>query len=146
MSLDGACSSCDSVTLCQQFWDSSSVLSLSGQSTLCRQGAPMSGVQTCLLAEDEGPKQGLSLKMCCLCSPRTHLRRLVPKGPRTQDGSLTFSVSQRQPRRTPLLFRGRCPDICSPKQGSVPEAVSLLPVPEAVSLLQSALSPAQTGL
>ena len=30
--------------------------------------------------------------------------------------------------------------------GSVPEAVLLLPVPEAVSLLQSVLSPVQTGL
>ena len=34
----------------------------------CREGAQISGIQTCILAEDEGLKQGLSQKMCCLCS------------------------------------------------------------------------------
>ena len=47
------------------------------------------------------------------------------------------------------------PGCLEPKIGPVPEAVSLLlvpeavlllPIPEAVLLLQSALSPAQTGL
>jgi hypothetical protein len=37
LSLIGACSSCDSVSLCQHSWESNSHLSPSGQSTLCRQ-------------------------------------------------------------------------------------------------------------
>jgi hypothetical protein len=49
----------------------------------------MSGIQTHLLAVDEGMKQGLSQKMCCLCSLCAHLCRLVPEGPETQHGSLT---------------------------------------------------------
>jgi hypothetical protein len=62
----------------------------------CREGAQISGIWTCLLTEDEGPKQGLSQKLChfCLsqklcsfCSLHSHLRKLVSEGPRTQDGS-----------------------------------------------------------
>jgi len=34
-----------------------------GKLSSCREGAQISGVQTCLLAEDEGPKQGLSQKL-----------------------------------------------------------------------------------
>jgi hypothetical protein len=43
LSLIGVCSSCDSVSLCQQTWESSSLLSLSGQSTLCRQALLLQG-------------------------------------------------------------------------------------------------------
>jgi hypothetical protein len=71
----------------------------------------------CLLSEDEGLKQGLSLKMCCLCSLCTHLHRLFPELPGTQDGSLTCSGSQSPPRWPPLLWQGRCPDVCSPEWG-----------------------------
>jgi hypothetical protein len=102
------------------------------------------------------PKLSLSQKLCCFClsqklchfcSPIAHptcslrasLCRLVSKGPESQDVSLTCSGSQSPTRQTPLLCLGRCPDVWSPslKEGSVPEAVSLL---------QSALSPVQTGL
>ena len=55
--------------------------SLSGQSTLCKQDAPRSGFQTCLLAEDEARKEGLSQKMRCLCSPRVLLHRLLSERP-----------------------------------------------------------------
>jgi hypothetical protein len=34
-----------------------------GKLSSCREGAQISGVQTFLLAEDEGPKQGLSQKL-----------------------------------------------------------------------------------
>ena len=88
-----------------------------GKLSSCREGTQKSGVQTCLLAEDEGPKQGLFQKMCCLCSPHSHLRRLVSEGPRAQDGSLTCSSNQSPPRQTPLLWRGRCLDVWSPKWG-----------------------------
>jgi hypothetical protein len=48
-----------------------------GKLSSCREGAQISGVQTCLLAEDEGLKQGLFLNLCSICSPHSHLRRLV---------------------------------------------------------------------
>ena len=118
----------------------------SGKLSSCREGAQRSGIQICLLAEDEVLKQCLFQKMCCLCSLCAHLHRLVSEGPRTQDGSLTCSRGQSPPMWLPLLWRGRCPDVCSLKKGSVPGAVLLLPVPEAVSLLQSTLSPVHTGL
>ena len=70
--------------------------------------------------------------MCCLCSLQAHLHRLVSEGPRTQDGFLTCSSSQSLPR---------CPDVWSPKWGSVPEAVLLLPVPEDGLLLLFSSSP-----
>jgi hypothetical protein len=89
---------------------------------------------------------GLSQKIGCLCGLCAHLHRQVSEGPKTQEGSLTCSGGQSPLRWSPLLRWGKCPDVWSPKQGSVPEAVSLLLVPEAVSLLQSALSPEQSGL
>jgi hypothetical protein len=90
------------------------------------------------------PKQGLSQKLCrfCLsqklchfCSPPSHLHRLFSEEPRRQDGSITCSEGrggQSPPGRPPLFWRGRCPDVRSPKHGFVPEAVWLL---------QSSLSP-----
>jgi hypothetical protein len=44
-----------------------SVLS-AGKLSSCREVVQRSDVQTCLLVEDECPKQGLSQKMCCLCA------------------------------------------------------------------------------
>jgi hypothetical protein len=110
-----------------------------GKVSSCREGAQISGVQTCLLAEDEGLKQGLSQKMCCLCCLHAHLHRLVSKGHGTQDGSLTYCGDQSPPGQTPLLWQGRC--LVKHETGSVTEAVSLLLVPEAVLLLQSAHLP-----
>jgi hypothetical protein len=37
-----------------------------GKLSSCIEGAQISGIRTCLLAEDEGPKQGLTQKLCCL--------------------------------------------------------------------------------
>ena len=53
----------------------------------CREAAQISGVQTCLLAEDDGPKQGLSQKLCRFYSPYSHFCRLVSEESRNQDGS-----------------------------------------------------------
>jgi hypothetical protein len=93
-----------------------------GKLSSCREGAQTylcspSDVQTYLLADDEVPKQGLSQKMCCLCSLHAHLHRLVSEGHGTQDGSLTCSGGQSPPGQIPLLWWGRCPDIWSPKWG-----------------------------
>ena len=41
---------------------------------------------------------------------------------------------------------GKVPGCLEPEMGSVPEAVLLLPVPEALMLMWSTLSPVQTGL
>jgi hypothetical protein len=79
----------------------------------CGESAQRSGFQTCLLAEDEGPKQGLSQKMCFLCSLCIHLHRLVSKGPGTQDGLLSCSGGQSPHRRPLLLWWRRCPDVWS---------------------------------
>jgi hypothetical protein len=57
-----------------------------GKLSSCREGAQRSGVQTCLLAEDEGLKQGLS-QMCCLFNLWAHLHRQISEGSSTQDGS-----------------------------------------------------------
>ena len=118
MYLVGACSSSDSVSLSQQTWEKSFLLSPSvrvlsaGKLSSCREGVQRSGIQTCLLAEDEDPKQGLSQKMCCLCSLHTHLYRLVSEGPGTHYGSLTCSGAQ-----SPHRWQGRCPDVWSLKWG-----------------------------
>jgi hypothetical protein len=119
----GGCSSCDSVSLCQQSWASSTLLSLSGQSTLCRQallfreGAQSSGIQTCLLAEDEGQKQDLSQKMCCFCSLCANLHRQVSEGPGTKVAPSPAPAGRALSRQTPLLCQGRCPDVWSSKLG-----------------------------
>jgi hypothetical protein len=88
-----------------------------GKLISCREGAQISGVHTCFLADDEGLKQGLAQKMCCLCSLHAHLHSLVSEGHGTQDGSLTRSGGQRPPRQTTLIWRGKCPDVWSLKRG-----------------------------
>jgi hypothetical protein len=88
-----------------------------GKLSSCWECVKRTGVQICLLSEDEGPKQGLSQKMSCLCILLAHLHRLVSEGSKTQDGSLTCSVGQNPPGLPPLLWWERCPDVWSPKWG-----------------------------
>jgi hypothetical protein len=83
----------------------------------CMEDAQIYSVQTYLLADNEGPKQGLSQKICCLCSLQAHLHRLVSEGHRKKDGPLTCSGGQSAPRLTLLLWRGRCPDVWNLKHG-----------------------------
>ena len=52
-----------------------------------REGVQIPGVQTSLLAEDEGPKEGLSQKLCSFCCQHCHLHSLVPEKFWTRDGS-----------------------------------------------------------
>jgi hypothetical protein len=65
-----------------------------GKLSSCREGAQISGVRTCLLAEDEGLEQGLSQKLCffylsqklcSFCILYSFLCRLVSEGSGTQD-------------------------------------------------------------
>jgi hypothetical protein len=53
----------------------------------CREGAQISGIWTCLLAEDKGLKQGLSHNLCSFCSSHSQLCRLLLVGSGNQDGS-----------------------------------------------------------
>ena len=111
-----------------------------GKLSSCREGAQIiSGIQTCLLPEDEGLKQSLSQEMCrfCLshqlcsfCSPHSHLCRLVSEVSGTKDVSPPALAGLSQAETSPLM--GKVPGCLEPEKGSVPEAVSLLPVPETV--------------
>jgi hypothetical protein len=72
LSLVRDCSFGDSFSLYQQTWQTSSLLLVpvvkalsAGNLSSYREGAQISGIQTSLLAEDEGPKQDLSQKLCC---------------------------------------------------------------------------------
>jgi hypothetical protein len=104
-----------------------------GKFSSCREGAQISGFQTCPLVEDEGAKQGLTQKLCSFCSLYSHLRRLVTEGSGIQDASSTCS-GRALPADTSLLAE-KVPGCLEPEMGSVPEDVSLVPVPEAVLLL-----------
>jgi hypothetical protein len=97
----------------------------------CREGAQISGIRTCLLAEVEGPKLGLSQKLCCFClyqklcsfcSLHSYLHKLVSEGSGTQDGSpRCFEAEPPRAGCTPLLWWGRCPDVWRPKWGLPPK-------------------------
>jgi hypothetical protein len=50
----------------------------------------VSGVQISFLAEDKGPRWGLSQELCCFCSLRALLCRLVSEGPGIQDHHFNF--------------------------------------------------------
>ena len=148
MSLARACSSCDSVSLCQQTWESSSLLSLSvrvliaGKLSSCREDAQISVIETCLLAEDDGLKQGLSQKLCwfCLsqrlcsfCIQHSHLHRVVSEISWTRDDSPSCSGKALIIGEDTSSLAGKVPICLEPKTGSAPEAVWLLPVPETIS-------------
>lgn len=143
MSLVRACSACDSVSLYQQTWLSSSLLSFSGQSTLCRQALLLQGRCTGIWRLDlspgrrEGPKQVLSQKLCSLCSPHSHLHRLVSEGSRNQDGSPRCSGKALPGMVGTFPQAGKVPGCLEPETRCAPEVVWLLPVPEVVSFCSS---------
>jgi hypothetical protein len=136
LSLVEACSSCDSVSLCQQSWESNSHLTSSGQSTVCRQALPLQGRCTGIWHSDLPPGWRWMLKTgpvseavllrpvteaVSFCSPHSHLHRLVSVGSGNQDGSPRCFCKPLQGRAdtsplagwTPLLWQGRCLDVWS---------------------------------
>jgi hypothetical protein len=107
----------------------------------CREGAQISGNQTCLLARAEGLKQGLSQKLCCFglsqklcsfCSGQSYLHRLVSERSQTRDGSPRCSGKAFPGREDASPLARKMPRCLEPKTGYASEAVLLLPVPEAV--------------
>jgi hypothetical protein len=105
-----------------------------GKLSSCREGGQISGVRTCLLAEDEVLKQVLSQNLCSFCSPHSHLGQVVSAGSGNQDGSPTCCGKALLSGADICPLAGKVPGCLEPKTGPVPEALCLLPVPEAVSL------------
>jgi hypothetical protein len=112
-----------------------------GKLSSYREGAQISGVQTSLLVEDEGPKQDLSQRLCCFGLSQKLLVSVVHTltcadyfrwSPGTK---MTPEDAEGQPTwvgQTPFLFRkmARC---LEPDKGAALEPLWLPPVPEAVS-------------
>jgi hypothetical protein len=92
-----------------------------GKLSPCREGAQISGVWTCLLAEDETPKQCLSQKVCSFCSLHSYLCRLVSEGSVTQDATPGAPAEPSWADTSPLA--GKVPGCLEPEKGSFPEAV-----------------------
>ena len=116
MSLVRACSSSDSVSLYQQIWETRSLLSLSGLSTLCRQAFLLQGRCTEIWPSDLPPGRRLKPETgpvpeaVSFFSPHSHLCKLVSGGSRNQDSPPGAPAKPSQVGRTPLLWQGRCPD------------------------------------
>jgi hypothetical protein len=103
------------------------------QLSSCRAGGQISGTWTCILAEDEGPKLGLSQNLCSFCSPNSHLCRLVLVGSGNQDGSPRCCGKAFLCGVDTSALAGKVPGCLEPEMGSASEGLWLLPVPEAVS-------------
>jgi hypothetical protein len=84
-------------------------------------------------AEDEGLKLGLSQKLCSFCSRHSHLCRLVSEGSGNQDNSPRCSDKGLPGGVDTSPLAEKVPGCLEPETGSAPQAVSLLPGPEAVS-------------
>ena len=91
------------------------------------EGVQISGIRTCLLAENEGLKQVLSQKLCHFClsqklcsfsSRHSDLHSLVSERSQTRDGSPGGADT------SPMA--GMVPGCLEPETGSSPEAVWLL--------------------
>jgi hypothetical protein len=98
-----------------------------GKLSSCREGAPTSGIRTCLLAEEEGLKQGLSQKLLV-----SHLCRLFSEGSGNQDGSPRCSGKALLCGAGTSPLAGKVPRCLELETGSASEPLWLLPVPEAV--------------
>ena len=68
-----------------------------------------------------------------LCSPHSHLHRLVSEGSGNQDGYPWCSGKSLPGRADTSPLAGKVPKCLKPEKGAASEALWLLPVPEAVS-------------
>ena len=92
----------------------------------CREGAQISGLWTCLLAEDEGLKQGLSQELCSFSIPHSYLCSLISDGSGTQNGFPRCSGRALLGGADTSPLAGKLSGCLEPKTVSVPEAVLLL--------------------
>jgi hypothetical protein len=97
-----------------------------GKLSSYREGAQISGVQTSLLDEHEGPKQDLSQKLCCFGLSQKLLVSVVHtltcadyfrQSPGTKMSPAESVAKPSRSERTPILWPGRCPNVWSPKRG-----------------------------
>ena len=91
-----------------------------GNLSSSRAGTQISGIRTCLQAEDEGPKQGLSQKLCPFGLSQKLLASVVHplscadyswRDPGIKMSSPGAVAKSSRAGWTPLLWQGRCPAI-----------------------------------
>ena len=96
-----------------------------GKLSSYREGAQISGVRTSLLAEDEGPKQDLSQKLCCFGLSQKLLASVVHTltcadyfrwSPRTKMALADPEAKASRAGWTPVLWPGRWLDVWSLKR------------------------------
>ena len=83
-----------------------------GKLSSCREGA-----QTCLLAEDEGLKQGLSQKLLASVVYTLTCAVYSRQDPGTKMALPGAPAKPSRAGQTPLLWQGRCPDVWNLKRG-----------------------------
>ena len=95
-----------------------------GKLSSYREGAQISGIRTSLLAEDEGPKQELSQKLCCFGLSQKLLASVVHtltcadyfrRSLRTKMAPTGAEAKPSRAGRTPILWLGRWLDVWSLK-------------------------------
>jgi hypothetical protein len=96
-----------------------------GKLSSYREGAQISGVRTSLLAEDEGPIQDLSQRLCCFGLSQNLLASVVhtltcadyfQSSTRTKRAPADAEGKPFRARWTPVLWPGMWPDVWSPKR------------------------------
>jgi hypothetical protein len=147
-----AYSFCDSVSLYQQMWVTSSLLSFSGRSTLCRQFLLLQGRCTDIWLLDlppgrrwrpeTGPVSEAVLLLpvpeaVSFCNPHSHLCRLVSEGSGNQYGSTRCSGKSLPGGADTSPLAQKVPGCLEPESWHAPEAVWLPCVPEVVSFYRS---------